>query len=129
MIYLAFSIFLMLLVFNFSRYGAEVVKYRAKFAELEADSKRLSNALSDVVAERDRIKSKHAFLDAKLALLERDYKYSVEADVILKKLSVFYEEHDSYSTVEDWVIGVTPVFSKFLTYIENLESGVESRLN
>ena len=129
MIYLAFSIFLMLLVFNFSRYGAEVVKYRAKFAELEADSKRLSNALSDVVAERDRIKSQHAFLDAKLALLERDYKYSVEADVILKKLSVFYEEHDSYSTVEDWVIGVTPVFSKFLTYIENLESRVESRLN
>ena len=104
MIYLAFSIFLMLLVFNFSRYGAEVVKYRAKFAELEADSKRLSNALSDVVAERDRIKSQHAFLDAKLALLERDYKYSVEADVILKKLSVFYEEHDSHSTVEDWVI-------------------------
>lgn len=129
MIYLAFSIFLMLLVINISRYGAEIGKYRAKFAELEADSKRLSNTLSDVVAERDRIKSKYVFLESNLALLERDYKYSVEADVILKKLSVLYEEHESYSTVEEWVIGADPVFSKFLTYVENLESGVETRLN
>ncbi len=129
MIYLGFSVFLMLLVLNVGRYSVEVGRYRSKFAEVEADAQRLSNTLSLISIERDSLKEKYVLLESKLVLLERDYKYAVEADPIIKDLTVFFESHYSYATVDDWVSGSRPVFAKFLNYVENLESSVNSRLN
>jgi|DEB0MinimDraft_10_1074344.scaffolds.fasta_scaffold88462_2 hypothetical protein len=129
MIYLACSIFMLLLVISFGRYGSEVVRFRRKLAEVEAEAARLSNMLRLIMVERDELKANATGLTSKLTVLERDYTTLTKTDSVLRAVALLYDSHEDFSTLEDWRNGVAPIFSNFVDYLESTDGGIDAKLN
>lgn len=129
MIYLACSIFMLLLVISFGRYGSEVVRFRRKLAEVEAEAARLSNMLRLIMVERDELKANATDLTSKLTVLERDYTTLTKTDSVLRAVALLYDGHEDFSTLEDWRNGVAPIFSNFVDYLESTDGGIDAKLN
>ena len=129
MIYLACSIFMLLFVLSFGRYGSEVVRFRKKLAEVEAEAARLSNTLMLIMVERDELKANATDLTSKLTVLERDYTTLTKTDSLLRSVALLYDDHKNFSTLEDWRNGVAPVFSNFVDYLESTDGEIHTKLN
>lgn len=129
MIYVLFSIFMLLLVISFGRYGSESVNFRKKVSELEAEAARLSAVLKKIVIERDDLISRTNELATKLISLERDYKYLTKSDSLVKEIAALYDKKDTLLTTEDWRNSLDPVFSEFVSYIESTNISFDKKLN
>lgn len=129
MIYLACSIFMLLLVISFGRYGSELLRFRRKLAEVEAEAARLSNMLMLIIAERDELKANATDLTSKLTVLERDYTTLTKTESVIRAVALLYDGHEDFSTLEDWHNGVAPIFSNFVDYLESTDGGIDAKLN